>query len=43
MVPGVTKKRARRIATVAVMVVAIAFIVSSAWQIAVAVFGPRLP
>jgi hypothetical protein len=38
-----TKKGARRAATVAVGLVALAFIVSSAWQITVAVFGTRLP
>jgi hypothetical protein len=36
----VTKKTARRIATIAVMVVALVFIVLSVWQIVEQVFGP---
>jgi hypothetical protein len=39
----VTKKRARMIATTAVLVIAIGFIGLSAWQIVDQVFGTRLP
>jgi hypothetical protein len=40
---AMTKKRARAIATIGVMVIAVAFIASSVWQIVVAVFGARQP